>query len=74
MKARKEYPEELLNQENEWGAILEVIKNKGPCENVTLEAVLEAFRFMKNGKVAGPSGVTSDLLKICDIESAEACK
>jgi len=69
IKARKEYLEELLNQENEWSVVLEVTKNEDPrCEKVTLEAVLEAFRFMKNGKAAGP---TSDLLKICDIESAK---
>jgi len=40
MKAWKEYLEELLNQENEWGAVLEVMKNKGPCKKVTLEAVV----------------------------------
>jgi len=60
MKAWKEYLEELLDQENEWSVVLEVTKNEGPCEKVTLEAVLEALRFRKNGKAARPSGVTSD--------------
>jgi len=32
---------------------------------------MKALRFMKNGKAAGPSGVTSDLLKVCGIESAK---
>jgi len=53
------------------GAVLEVMNNEGSCEKVTREAVLEALRFMKNGKASGPNGVTSNLLKICDIESAK---
>jgi len=48
-----------------------MIKNDGPGEKVTIEIVLEALRFMKSGKAAGPSGVTSDLLKVCGIESAK---
>jgi len=35
MKAWKEYLEELLNQENQAGAVLEVMKNEGTCEKVT---------------------------------------
>ena len=37
-------------------------------EKVSLKAVLEALSLMKNGKASGQSGVTSDLLKVCDIE------
>jgi len=47
------------------------MKSEGPCEKVTLEDVLEALRLMKIGKAAGPSGVTSDLLKVCGIESVK---
>jgi len=47
------------------------MKSEGLCKKVTLEDVLEALRFMKNRKAAGPSGVTSDLLKVCGIESAK---
>jgi len=38
-ESMEKYLEELLNQEKEWGAVLEVLKNKGPCEKVTLSGV-----------------------------------
>jgi len=39
--------EELLNQENEWGAVLlEVMNNEVFCEKAILEDVIEALRFM----------------------------
>jgi len=60
-----------VESRNELGAVLEVMKNEGPCEKVTLKDVLKALRFMKNGKAAGPSGVTLDFLKVSGIESAK---
>jgi len=48
------YLEELLNQEN--GERYFKWKNEGPCEKVTLEAVLQSLKFIKNEKAVGPSG------------------
>ena len=69
IKVWKEYEEILLNEENEWSNDLKMAKVEGPCENVSVEAVMEALNLMNAKKAAGPSGVTSDLLKVCEKES-----
>ena len=46
-----------------------MVKLEGPCANVSIEAVMEALNLMNAKKAAGPSGVTSDLLKVCEKES-----
>ena len=44
---------------------LNVEKNKGPCEKMSVKVVTETQNFMKTRKAARPSGVTPDLLKVC---------
>ena len=59
MEIWKEHQEKLLNEENERSGELSV------------KAVMEALNLMKLRKAAGPSGVTSELLKICEDKSAK---
>ena len=58
----QQYFEVLLNEENEWnidyGNVVE-----GPVEEIKAEEVKKALKKMKNGKAAGPTQVTADLLK-----------
>ena len=56
------YFEELLNVENE-SQVEEVPCVEGPVEEITLEEVGNALGKMKNRRAAGPSGVTSEMLK-----------
>ena len=44
-------------------------KVEGPCEYVVSEEVMEALALINKRKASGPSGVTSDLLKVCEKES-----
>ena len=44
----------------------EVEKVKGPLPNVAVDEVLRALKKMKNNKTAGPSNVTSDLIKMTE--------
>ena len=59
----KEYFSDLLNQENP-NTIEDTCPVLGPIQEVTEEEVGAALRGMKPGKAAGPSGVTSDLIKM----------
>ena len=68
IKVWKEYEEKLLNEENDWNKSTEITKVEGPCEQVFTEDVMEALVLM-NIKVAGPSGVTVELLNVCKKES-----
>ena len=63
MEVWKEYEEKLLNEKNVRSIELNIGKNEGPCEKVSVETVTEALNLMKMGKAAGPSDVTPDLLK-----------
>lgn len=56
------YFNELLYEENEY-TINETEKVEGPQEKITEEEVKEALKEMKNGRAAGPSGLTVDLIK-----------
>ena len=69
LKVWKEFAEKLLNEENAWSQELVAEKVEGPCEDVVPEEVMEALALMNNRKAPEPSGVTSDLLKICEKES-----
>ena len=44
----------------------EVEKVEGPLPNVAVDEVLRALKKMKNNKTAGPSKVTSDLIKMTE--------
>ena len=35
---------------------------------MSVKTVMEALNLMKTGKAAGPSGITSELLKVCEDE------
>ena len=73
----QQYFEVLLNEENEWnidyGNVVE-----GPVEEIKAEEVKKALKKMKNGKAAGPTQVTADLLKaggdFCGEELAGICR
>ena len=69
IKVWKEYEEKLLNEENDWHKSLEIAKVEGPCEQVSLEDVMETFALMNEGNVAGPSRVTVELLNVCKKEA-----
>ena len=68
IKVRKEYEEKLLNQENKKSRDLKMVKVEEPCEKVFIEEVMKALNLINARKVAGPSGVTSELLKVCKKE------
>ena len=40
-------------------------KNEGLCEKVEIKLATKSLNLMKTRKVARPSGVTSELLKVC---------
>ena len=63
----KEYYEKLLNEEFDWNKdTLEAVEPvSGASEIFTLEDIRRAMRQAKNGKAAGPSGVSADMLKMC---------
>ena len=66
------YFQELLNGENE-SEFGEERAVEGPLDIVTREEVEGALRCMKNGKAAGPSGMTSDLLKFAGATRCRNC-
>ena len=61
-KVWKAYFENLLNKENP-NEFEEEPPVEGPIEEISLEEVRAAIKIMKPRKAAGPSGVTTDLLK-----------
>ena len=69
VKAWKGYEEKLLNEGNDWNRELKIENVKRPCKKVSVEDVLEAVKLMNTGKTTGPSGITVDLLKVCEKES-----
>lgn len=61
----KDYYENLLNEEFDWDkdALGTGEAVSGPSEVFTVDDVRKAIKQAKSGKAAGPSGVTSDMLK-----------
>ena len=58
----REYFEVLLNGENE--SKFDVVEAvEGPLYEITEQEVEKALKGMKNDRAAGPSGLTSDMLK-----------
>ena len=64
------YFRNLLNEENPY-RIEEARKVEGPVERIEEEEVVSAMKEMKRGRAPGPSGVTSDLLKLAGKESVK---
>jgi len=62
MERWKEYLSELLNEQSEY-RLDDVAKVEGPLKEITEEEEKAAFKGMMNGKAAGPTGVTIDLLQ-----------
>jgi hypothetical protein len=62
MECWRDYFEKLLNEQNEY-QIDNTAKVEGPVKEITEKEVETALKEMKKGKAAGPTGVTSDLLK-----------
>ena len=54
-----------MNEKNEWSGELNVEKYESLCEKVSVKAVMDTVNFMKTAKVAGSSGTTSELFKVC---------
>ena len=46
-------------------------KNEEPSGKASVETVTESLNLTKTGKAAGPSGVTSELLKVCQDNSVK---
>ena len=60
----KEYFNTLLDVENERGELEEVAKTEGPINQISREEIKKAMGKMKLGKVAGPSEVVIELIKV----------
>ena len=63
--AWKKYIEKLLNEENEWDDV-GCEKTEGPSCRFVKEEVEKALKKMKKGKVVGPTGVVSEMLKAAE--------
>ena len=62
--AWKQHYERLLNIEFPWSQNLPYVDPvAGPAQFITPNDVLKSLRHMKDGKVAGPSGVVAEVLK-----------
>ena len=48
-----------------------MLENQGLCKKMSIKVITGLLTLMKAGKAAGPSGVTSEFLKVCKIESVE---
>ena len=66
-----EYEQKLLNQENMRGRNLKMVKVERSCKKVSIQEVIGALNFMTAKKAAGPSRVTSELLKVCEKEKVK---
>ena len=66
-----EYEQTLLNQENMRGRNSHMVKIERSCEKVSIQEVIGALNFMTARKAAGPSRVTSELLKVCEKEKVK---
>ena len=53
----------LLNVENDWDGDVDCPEVMGPCCPISEEEVAAAIKGLKIGKVAGPTGVVSEMMK-----------
>ena len=76
MKAWVEHYSKLLNVEFDWPRDLlpKAEPVEGPAPPVTTERIRSALGKMKNGKAAGPSGVTVEMLKASGEEGLESIR
>ena len=61
-KIWKEHMERIMNEENAWYHKVDAAMVQGPVENVSRKKVREAIRKMKQGKAAGLSEVTTEMI------------
>ena len=61
----REYFEKLLNEEFHWNRDTLDMDNEvhGPCEKFAANEIRAAISKIKSGKVAGPSGIVTEMLK-----------
>ena len=67
----KLYLNDLLNEANPINADLESEPVEGPIRMIDSTELENAIKLMKNGKAAGPSGLTSDIIKASGKKSME---
>ncbi|XP_063540351.1 uncharacterized protein LOC134749358 [Cydia strobilella] len=61
----KVYFERLMNEENEWGRVLEHrLINMGAVKEICMDEVRTAVRSMKNGKSVGPDDIPGEVWKL----------
>ena len=58
----KEHMERIMNEENAWDHKMDAAVIEGPVEKVSHKKVREAIRKMKQGKAAGLSEITLELI------------
>ena len=61
-KIWKEHMERIMNEENAWDHKVDAAMVEGPVEKVSRKEVREAIRKMKQGKAAGLSEVTTEMI------------
>ena len=61
-KIWKEHMEKIMNEENAWDHKVDTAMVEGPAEKVSRKEVREAIRKMKQGKAAGLSEVTTEMI------------
>ena len=61
-KIWKEHMEKIMNEENAWDHRVDAAMVEGPVKKVSRKEVREAIRKMKQGKAAGLSEVTTEMI------------
>ena len=61
-KLWKAHMSKILNEENECDQIADADTVEGPIERVTREEIMEAFKYLENGKVSGSTEVYTEMI------------
>ena len=61
-KIWKEHMEKIMNEENEWGRMVETDLVDRPVEKVARNETVEAIQSMKSGKATGPSELSVEMI------------
>ena len=64
-KVWKEHTERIMNKKNDWNQNVKAELVEGPVERVIREEVVKTIWEMKEGKVAGPSEVSVEMITAC---------
>ena len=59
----REYFEKLLNEKNDWKDELSAEYVEGPADMISKDEVRQAIQDLKVRKAAGPSGITTEMIK-----------